>query len=327
MEAGTNFIRAKFAVLAGVGLVLRVTCGAAQSLPPISPDRLSLAANHIESLIILGGDYGVSGGAYAFRGNNHLNLTVDKAGGSGDIGDPRPLGDTGVKWNPYLGGNIGYLTSSDNQVPAPLQGNTFDVITGGGELGGGARFWFTDQFSMASGVSGIYARTRESFNALTDAGKAYQPAMQEAGWVDWKLDTWTVVPSLDAKYIWSLGRNVLYWQSVFSYYHTESFNNTSIIDINGNSQTWKNTLDVDIPLGWMLFGHELHTGGHLDETQLFGNFREGLDTEHLYTVNGRLVLDLLNTVKFVYWLGLGASYTWSGNLSGWSVGISARLKL
>jgi hypothetical protein len=304
-----------------------MTCSEAQSLPPIPPEKLSAAANNVESLIILGGDYGVSGGAYAFRGNNRLNLSIEKAGGSGDIGDPKPLGDSGVKWNPYFGGNIGSASSKDNDIVAPLDGNTFDVTTVGGELGGGARFWFTDRFSMASGISAIYSRTRQTFNAITDTGKEYLPAMQQAGWVDWKLQSWTAIPSLDAKYIWNAGRNVFYWQSVFGYYHTESFNSSSVVDINGNSQTWKNTLDVDIPLGWMLFGHELHTGGHVDQTQLFGNFRDGMDTDHLYTVNGRLVLDLLSSVKFVYWLGLGASYTWSGNLSGWSVGISARLKL
>jgi hypothetical protein len=327
MAASAHSYRPVVLIAAGASLALRVSCGAAQALPPIPPDKLSLAANHIESLIILGGDYGVSGGAYAFRGNSHLNLSVDKAGGSGDVGDPKPLGDTGLKWNPYFGGNIGYLSSSQNEVPAPLSGNTFDVSTAGGELGGGARFWFSDRFSMATGVSAIYARTRQTFAANTEAGKAYLPALQQAGWVDWRLDTWTAIPSLDAKYLWSAGRTNFYWQSIFSYYHTESFNNSSVVDINGNSQTWKNTLDIDIPLGWMLFGHELHTGGHVDQMQLFGNFRDGLDTDHLYTVNGRLVFDMLNTIKFVYWLGLGASYTWSGNLSGWSVGISMRLKL
>jgi hypothetical protein len=327
VASGMRSSRTPILLAAGLSLALRVASTAAQALPPIPPEKLSLAANHIESFIILGGDYGASGGVYAFRGSSDLNLSVDKAGGSGDIGEPKPLGDSGLKWNPYVSGNIGYVSSSGNDVPAPLSGNTFDVSMIGGELGGGARFWFSDRFSMASGLSGIYGRTRQTFNALTDTGKTYLPAMQQAGWVDWRLDTWTAVPSLDAKYLWSAGRTNFYLQSVFSYYHTESFNNSTVVDINGNSQTWKNTLDVDVPLGWMLFGHELHTGGHLDQMGLFGNFRDGLDTGHLSTVNGRLVLDMLNSLKMVSWLGLGVSYTWSGNLSGWSVGISMRLKL
>jgi hypothetical protein len=326
-SARVNSSRTALLAVAAVTLTLRMAPTGAQSLPPLPPEKLSLAADHIESFIILGGDYGASGGAYAFRGTSPVNLSVDKAGGAGDVGDPRPLGDSGVKWNPYFAGNIGYVSSSDIKVPAPLAGNTVDVNVIGGELGGGVRFWFTDRFSMATGVSGIYARTEQTFNALTEPGKSYLPAMQQAGWVDWKLDTWTAVPSLDAKYLWGIGRTNIYWQSVFGYYHTESFNNSSIVDINGNSQTWKNTLDVDVPLGWTLFGREVHTGGHLDQLQLFGNFRDGLDTNHLYTVNARLVLDMLSSLKMVYWMGLGASYTWSGNISGWSVGISMRLKL
>jgi hypothetical protein len=132
---------------------------------------------------------------------------------------------------------------------------------------------------------------------------------------------------MEMMYEWNRGRALYYVKSNYSYFHTESFNNSSAVNVDGNSQTWKNTFDADIPIGWMLFGRELRTGGHLDETSLFGNFRTGLDTSHLYTVNGRLVLDTLSTLKMVYWMGLGVSYTWSGNLSGWSVGLSMRLKL
>jgi hypothetical protein len=321
-------VRAPILVGAGLVFAFRAVTTAAQALPPLSPDRLAVVADQVESLIILVGDDGASGGAYRFRGNGEINLSVDKFGGSGDLGDPRPLGDTGLKWNPYINGNFGYMASNDNPVAAPaLAGNTFDVTTTTLALGGGARFWFNDHFSLLPTFTAIVGRTRQSFDAITDAGKAYLPAMQQAGWVDWSLDSWTANPSLEAKYIWNFGRNTLYWQSVFDFYHTESFNNSSAVNINGNSETWKNLLDLDIPLGVSLFGRELHTGGHADATLLFGNLSEGFNTEQLYTVNGRLVLDMQSIWKVMNWVGLGATYSWSGNLSGWSVGLDIRLTL
>jgi hypothetical protein len=320
-------VRAAVLLAAGLGFALRPACSTAQALPSVSPEKLFVSAEQVESLVILVGDDGASGGAYRFHGNGDFNLTVDKFGGSGDFGTPTSIGDSGIKWNPYIAGNIGFLDSTGNQIPAPLTGNTYDVKTTALELGGGARFWLTDHFSLLPSLSAIYGRTQESFNALNDVGNAYLPAMQKAGWVDWSLDSWTVIPGLEAKYVWNLGRTTLYWQSVFEFYHTESVNNSSAIDINGNSETWKNVLDIDIPLGWKLFGHELHTGGHADQTMLFGNLSDGFDTEHLYTVNGRLVLDMLSTFKMLSWVGLGATYSWSGNLSGWSVGIEIRLNL
>ncbi len=54
---------------------------------------------------------------------------------------------------------------------------------------------------------------------------------------------------------------------------------------------------------------------------------EGMNTDHLYTVNGRLVVDMTESYPWLTWLGVGVSYIWSGNVSGWSVGIDARLKL
>jgi len=48
----------------------------------------------------------------------------------------------------------------------------------------------------------------------------------------------------------------------------------------------ENKLDVGVPLGWKLFDQELHTGGFFSRTELFGNAAEGLNENHIYTVNG-----------------------------------------
>lgn len=130
----------------------------AQALPPIPPERLNVAADRIESLAFLGGDYGASGGVFAFRGNTRFDMSVDKAGGGGDVGDPRPLGDGSVKWNPTVYGNIGYLSINDEQAPEPLTGNTLDYRSLGMELGGGARFWFNEHFSVSPVLNAVYVR-------------------------------------------------------------------------------------------------------------------------------------------------------------------------
>jgi hypothetical protein len=312
---------------AAFACLLGVATSQAQTLPPISPEKLWSEGDRIEALVVLGGDNSAAGGAYSLRGSTRADLQVEKFGGGGDLGDPRPMGDSGIKWNPVISGNIGYVSATGPVSQAPLDGNTIDVSTFGIQFGGGARFWFNDHFSLAPSLSGLYGRTQQTFNALTDAGKQYLPAMQQAGWVDWRVDTWTAVPTLDLQYQWSWKRVEFQFNSTFDYYHTESFESTSpLLVVNGNSQSWKNTLDVDIPLGFELFGHEVHTGGFIDQNQLFGNVREGLETDHIYTVNGRLVLDFLGTWPIVRWMGLGASYFWSGNFSGWAIGIDIKMK-
>ena len=92
------------------------------------------------------------------------------------------------------------------------------------------------------------------------------------------------------------------------------------VTIGGDSETWANKFDVDVPLGKQLFGHELRTGGYLSRTQLFGDIKGGLNTEHLNEVHTRLVLDFLNQLWKAQWIGIGASYYWGSNFNGWSVG-------
>ena len=42
--------------------------------------------------------------------------------------------------------------------------------------------------------------------------------------------------------------------------------------------------------------------------------------QHLNEIHGRIVLDFLNQLWKVQWLGLGASYIWGTNITGWTVG-------
>jgi len=81
-----------------------------------------------------------------------------------------------------------------------------------------------------------------------------------------------------------------------------------------------------VPLGWKLFDRELHTGGFFSRTELFGNAAEGLNENHIYTVNGRFVMDLLGKVWKVRWLGLGASYFFGDHFDGWSAGLDLRFQ-
>jgi len=327
----TTIVRAILLAVTGAWLLIGLHAAAAQTLPvvpplPLLPEQGELAEDRLEAILLLGGDYSAAGGAYRFHSGGDYILDVGKLGGGGDIGDPRTMGDSGLKWNPLVNGNIGYVTASSD-VPGILAGNNVKIKTLGLELGGGARFWFTDHFSLAPTISGIYTHLTQTFYANTDVGKQYLEPLQNAGLVDYSLDTWTAIPALDAKYEWTVGRNGFYVVSTYKYYHTADFNSSAALDVGGNSQSWGNVLDIDIPLGWTLFGHEMHTGGHLDQMLLFGNLRSGLNSNDLYTVNARLVLDMSTSYPFLTFLGLGASYNWGDSLSGWSVGISARLKL
>jgi hypothetical protein len=141
------------------------------------------------------------------------------------------------------------------------------------------------------------------------------------------MDTWTLVPSLDIKYTFNLKRTLFEFYSRYNFFRTEDFSSSSPdLKVNGNSQTWENKFNVDVPLGIMFLNREIHTGGFIAATGLYGDASKGLNENHIYTVNGRLVLDMLGKIWKTRWIGVGASYFWGDNFSGWAAGADLRLQ-
>ena len=251
---------------------------------------------------------------------------MGKLGGGGDICSPQPLGLGGIHWAPVLQGNLGHFTA-DNAFPdGYLHGNrlVYDVLAVQG--GAGARFYLNDHLSLAPTISGIYGHTENEFKAQNALGETVKAAASGT-FVDWTIDSWSVQPALDLGYEWQWGRTTFEFTSHYNYFHTESFNSTSpVASVDGDSHTWENKLDADVPLGWKVLGRELRTGGFVARTELFGGIAAGLNSDHFYTVNGRFVMDLLGKVWKVRWLGVGASCFLSDNFSGWSAGLDLRFR-
>jgi hypothetical protein len=287
----------------------------------------SAIGSRIEALTILGGDYGLAGGTlrstgkFELGGSSDISLGVTKLGGAGNVGDPQPLGDLGIGWQPRVQGNLGYIESTNHLETAPLQGDINTYKTYGLEFGGGARFWVADALSLAPTLMGLYGHTSDTYTANSAFMQANLPLAAQLGLVNYSVDTWTIRPALNIEYLLRWDRTIFTLSSDSTYYHTQSFSSSnSNVSISGNSSTESAKLDIDIPLGRELFGHELRTGGFFSYSALSGGLETGLGTGHLNEVHGRVVLDFLNELWKVQWMGVGASYIWGTNISGWTIG-------
>jgi hypothetical protein len=282
--------------------------------------------DRIEAATILGVDYGVTGASYT--GDNGNKLDLQKFGGAGDVGDPRQLGNLPIAWQPVVQGNMGYLTAKRDFNSGTLQGAEIKDHDFSIQFGGGGRFWLGDNFSIAPTVMGMYGN---SVNTLYPNGNGFaqanQPAAKAAGLVDYSADTWTIRPALDFQYNYIWRRTIFTLSSDPTYFHTESFSSSNPnVSVNGDSDTWMNKLDVDVPLGIELFGHELRTGGFISRTDMYGDLKNALNTDHLYEVHGRFTLDYLNQLWKVQWLGVGASYLWGTGFHGFSIGADVQFR-
>lgn len=301
---------------------------AAQLTPDQIAEYRSALGSRVEAITILGGDYGASGASFStYGGPEHTDLNLSKFGGAGDLGDPKPLGLLGLGWQPVLQGEMGYADAKTHFTSGDLVGDISENKTFAIEFGGGARLWFNDHLSLAPTVMGMYGHTKNDYTANNSNSIALLPQAQEAGLVNWNADTWTIRPGANLKYVQNWRRTVFTLSSEYAYFHTESFHTSNPnLRINGDSQAWKNMLDVDIPLGKQLFGHELRTGGFFSRTDLYGDLKTGLNTDHVNEIHGRLVLDFLGQLGIVKWIGVGGSYLWGSNFTGWSVGADVELK-
>jgi hypothetical protein len=279
--------------------------------------------NRIEALTILGGDYGFSDGTFHSGGGAHaiIDSQIVKIGGSGEIGAPQPAGGLNLGWQPRLQGNAGFLDSTTYPQGALRRGDANEFTTFGIEFGGGERLWLNDAFSFAPSLMAMYGHTVESYTAHSAFILENLAQATELGLISSRVDTWTLRPALNAQYVITWNRVIVTLSADGTYFHTEDFNSSnSYVKISGDSETFSATVDVDVPLGVELHGHELRSGGFYAHTELAGDLKKGLNVDSINEVHGRIVADMLNQVWKLQWIGIGASYFWGpSNLSGWTV--------
>jgi len=324
MKTHRSLVRSCLRAGAAIGVILAglLPLSARSQITPAQADQIkSGIGNRVEALTILGGDYGVSGGSFHSTGNSDVDFNISKFGGSGDVGDPEKLDGLDIGWQPRLQGSMGYVDAKNHLNSTLLNGDQSEYKTFAIQFGGGARFWLNDRLSIAPTFMGMFGHTSNDYTAASAFMMANLPRAQQIGLVNWRTDTWTVRPALNIQYVYAWDRTLLTVSSDPTFFHTQSFNSSSSnISVGGDSGSMANKFDVDIPLGTELYGHELRTGGFFSRTELYGDLKSGLNTDHLYEVHTRLVLDFLNQLWKVQWLGIGGSYIWGSSFTGWTVG-------
>lgn len=324
---GDHSCRGAAAIAALIALSLEPGVGQSQITHEQTAQIRSTTGARVEALTILGGDFGLSDGNFKsvgagmFRpGPTDTHLDVTKLGGAGDIGDPQPLTD-GVAWQPRLQGNVGYLESNNRLLAPLLAGDVSTFRDFAIQFGGGARFWVSNALSFAPTLMGMYGHTINTYSAQSAFMRANLATATQLGLVDWRVETWTLRPALNVQYVLTWERAILTLSSDPAYFHTESFKSSnSGVQVNGGSGSWDNKIDLDVPLGMEIYGHELRTGGYFSRTELFGDLKAGLDVQHVNEVHARLVLDFLGQFWKAQWIGIGGSYLWGTNISGWTFG-------
>lgn len=297
----------------------------------ISPARAAVIENaigaRVEALTILGGDFGLSDGNFHSTGSQGLgsgapvDTRITKFGGDGDVGSPKALDGLHIGWQPTLQGNMGYLESATHLRGTLSAGDTSTLRIVAVEFGGGVRFWTTRKFSIAPSMMVLYGHANNSVSFAGASGRQAIATLESLGLVDWSVSTWSLRPAVDLQYVQPIGRILVTFSSDATGFYTHGFGRSNAhLTVGGASGFVTNKVDLDVPLGIAIAGHELRTGGYISRTDLLGDLESGLGVEHLNELHGRLVLDFLNQWTGIQWLGVGASYLWGPHIHGWTAG-------
>jgi hypothetical protein len=152
----------------GAGLGLALICFAAlPARAQLTQAQIrqfrNLTGDRVESMNVLGGGIGVSGGY--FNTDDNADITISKFGGSGVIGDPKPLGVFGLKYQPIVQGDMGTVQADKHYRSGPLNGDKNQYETFAIAFGGGARFWFNEHFYVAPTFMGMYGHSENNYSA------------------------------------------------------------------------------------------------------------------------------------------------------------------
>jgi hypothetical protein len=295
----------------------------AQSLAPDAEGAFKRALEaRVEGVTILSGSAGSSAGLFRWNFSD-IDLSVTKLNGLGDVGDPTPIGDTGLSGNVVLGGAIASFTGHNRFLDTPLQGN--QARSSGTTLSfeGGGHFYFGVGLSSRITLGLIHGRVKYDFDAETPTGQE----VVTSGLGKWDLDTLTIAPSADLAWKSHVGNITFTPSTRLIYFRAEQLHSsTDLLDVTGNSTTWNNQMDVDYKSPLHLASYPIHFGAQLNRFDLGGTIRDGFKTDYFYSAELRTLAELHGDLSVISFVGPTATYFWSNKFSGWSWAIQVNLK-
>ncbi len=288
--------------------------------PPSTIQQLDTTiGQRVEAIAVLGTQNIASRAGLGWKLND-ADGSIFKIPWRFDYWDPQPMGDSGLLWTPVFEGGAGYgsfVNKFNNNV---LAGNESDFKTVALSLGTGPRFYFADSgFSVLPAFDLLYAYSQNDFTANTPLGAA---VVTDGRYVNWTVNTISLVPSFGVQYKKTFGRWTPTLTSDFAYFHTAPISrSTTALSFRSDSMAWANKLDLDYLTAIKLFECPVHVGADIVRTDVYQGLRSALGTDFFYESDGRVTFDLVGKVWKVKYVGVTAGYYWCTSFTGYSIGL------
>jgi hypothetical protein len=293
-------------------------------LPVVDIQQLDTAiGQRVEAIAVLGTQSIASRAGLGWKLND-ADGSIFKIPWKFDYWDPQPIPGSDFLWTPVLEGGAGYGSFVNNFNNNVLAGNESDFQSVALSLGTGPRFFYGDSgFSVLPAFDLLYAHTENNFFANNAAGEA---VVADGRYVNWKVNTISLVPSFEVQYKKTVGRWTPTFTSNFAYFDTMPLTrSTDALSFRSDSMAWANKFDLDYLTSMKLFKCPVHFGGDITRTDVYEGLRAALGTDYFYETDGRVTFDLKGRVWKVKYVGVSAGYYWCTAFNGYSIGLEGSL--
>jgi hypothetical protein len=223
------------------------------------------------------------------------------------------------RYSPFITSSLGYFEDTETSLQGdPPDEDRFKAVTF--SLGGGVKLelikkylWLTPEIDL------IYGRTwnEHDYNSLPSQ-TVYKPLLEGIAF-NWQVDTFSFAPSLSLTFEYPVRAVTLGFDTKFTYLNLRTIKEDyPEHKVESDSTLWKNRFRLEFPLGLSVFNMPLSLRGDFSRVDLGGDVARPLKESYFYEVGTELAFDTSRIVKWINSLSVGAGYTFSQRLTGWS---------
>jgi hypothetical protein len=222
-------------------------------------------------------------------------------------------------YSPFITTSLGYFEDKETSlVGNPPDESRYKAVTF--SLGGGMKLdliekylWLTPEIDL------IYGRIWNEHDYNSEFTQTVFKPILEGIYYNWQVDTLSFAPSLQLALEYPLGEVKLGFDTKFIYLNVRTIREDYPEQkVNSDSTLWKNRIHLGIPLGVSVFNMPLSLRGDFSRVELGGDVAQPIKESHVYEVGSELAFDTSRKTKWLNSLSIGAGYTFSQYITGWS---------
>jgi len=227
---------------------------------------------------------------------------------------------------PFISFSVGYFEDREmvalSQPPDESRFKTLSL-----SCGGGVKFELVEKYLwLTPEVDLIYGRTWNEHDYNSRLSQiVYKPILEGIAY-NWQVDSFSFAPSLQLLFEYPIGQITIGFETKYTYLNTRTIKEDyPEHQAKAESSLWKNLLRVELPLGISMFNIPLSLKADFSRIELGGKVSQPVKESNFYETGAELVLGTARKTTWLSSLSLGASYTFSERITGWSLRFGYKL--